>query len=612
MRTSQYRGTDLVDPMVGAVGLLKPSFENLVYGLGFAPGGFSFSNRLDGSVKTRIKADIARDNTLCFDLAHPDAFRNSGKFDVTQLTEADFALNAAAFSNAGHSTGLNYDVFCAGGVALSDGRWVVVGGHDKAGNVGYNKINIFDPTTQTWVPRPVPPVKTDYLADPTGLLFPHPSPLDRSNTEPPDPSDMKYDRWYPTAVTLPDGRVLILSGSDEDASVGAALAAGTKVRQAVPEVYDPKTDRTIALENSRKLFAMYPRAYVVQTGAGKNDWKVAVTGEVQPPLPTGKALQAFDPFKYNGNTYLLDVLGALADPSRDVPAENHWQFVATAVTPHNGGAGAALWTLDDSGRARSQKVARFGGDRGVATVETIDFQAPQPQWRRQDDLRDPVSENNAVVLPTGEVVIIGGVRQRVDSLHYQLFNPETGKITPLVDTTVPRQDHSTVALLPDGTVLAMGGNRTDLVPGNPDAGVPVAQVYYPSYLFKGPGPVIEEAPENIAYGRPFDVEVSGGSRRIESVVVIRMGPVTHNWDWDNRYVSLAFHAGRGGAREDRNRGENAGEDKNRDKNERERVVVKAPAAPGLAVPGYYLLFVVDEEGVPSVAMRVHLGRDADD
>jgi hypothetical protein len=576
------------------MGTLRPAFERLVF------GGFPFSlglNGLDESLTTRIKDDIPWDNVLCFDLTNPDGFKNNGKFHVEDLNEEDFALNATAFSDAGHSQGLNYNIFCGGNVALADGRVLFVGGHDKTGNSGIRKVNIFDPATETWLPRPVPPVKANFLADPTGLLFPHADPLNELNTDPPLPSDMKYQRWYPTAVALPDGRVLILSGSDQDTSVGPAKAALTKVRQAVPEVYDPETDTPIALENARKLFPMYPRAYVVQTGPWENDWKVAVTAEVQPPLPTGEALRAYDPFHYSGRTYLLDVLGALADPNIDVPAENHWELVDTATYAHESGAGAALWTLDLQGRATSQKVILLGGGSGtgtpVAGVERIDFQDEAPQWQRQQDLLQPATQNNAVVLPDGNVVIIGGRSGRgasvVNNYQYQMFDPQSGEITPLVETTVARQDHSTALLLPDATVIAMGGNRTDLS-GDPTAagrnkGVPVAQVYYPPYLFQGVRPVIEAAPTEIPYGSSFRIRVTGESEsgQIGSVVMIRMGPVTHNWDWGNRFVSLGFVRGR-----------------------RRRLIVTAPALPGLAVPGYYMLFAVSENGVPSVARVVHL------
>lgn len=65
-----------------------------------------------------------------------------------------------------------------------------------------------------------------------------------------------------------------LSGSDQGTSVGPDLASGTKVCQAVPEVYDPATDRNIPPENARRLLTLYPRSFVVQRGSGKNDWKV--------------------------------------------------------------------------------------------------------------------------------------------------------------------------------------------------------------------------------------------------------------------------------------------------------------------------------------------------
>ena len=59
-------------------------------------------------------------------------------------------------------------------------------------------------------------------------------------------------------------------------------------------------------------------------------------------------------------------------------------------------------------------------------------------------------------------------------------------------------------------------------------------------------------------------------------------PQTHKWDWGNRYVELAF-----------------------DKGENGRLTVVAPAVAGLALPGYYMLFVLSDAGVPSEAELVH-------
>lgn len=636
MRPSEYAGHHVVDdthvtqlfnqgmPLTEA---LKPEFEQLVYGRAFQstvnPGlfGYRYStgpHGLERSVATRIKADLGLDNGLCLDLGHPDAFKNNGKFDVAALNAADFALNKHAFSNAGDTGGLNYNIFCSGNVALADGRWLFIGGHDKTGPGGIAKLSIFDPESQTWADRGLPPVKEDFLDDPEGLTPFHANPLDENNTDPLHPSDMKYQRWYPSGVVLPDGRVLILSGTDVDTSLGRAgfgfnctlggrtsAAVCSKVRIATPEVYDPVLDTTIALENARKLFNMYTHAYVVKTGKGENDWKVAVTGEVNADfldedglIPLEVVSGSYDPWTYTGKTYYLDVLAALNDPKRDKPAEKHWKAADTAEIAHDSGAGAQLWELDDKGEAISQMVTLFGGgcgrtrDTGIdcdrATVETIDFQDKKPEWQRQDDLIREATQNNATPLPDGTVLIAGGSRGRgpwFNTFELQLFDPASGTITPLVHSALARHDHSTIALLQDGSVAIMGGNRTDVANDHLtglDVGVPAAQIYQPAYFFNGPPPVIEAAPDDISYGNSFDIEVSGGSGDIGSVVIIRIGPVSHSLDWGNRYVKLHFEE------------------------EDDMLHVTAPAGPALAIPGDYLLFVVSDQGVPGEAKVVHV------
>src|SRR5258708_658953 len=136
-----------------------------------------------------------------------------------------------------------------------------------------------------------------------------------------------------------------------------------------------------------------------------------------------------------------------------------------------------------------------------------------------------VRENNAVVLPDGRVLVIGGSGGRGGGpieYNYQLFDPSTGTMSVVARTSVPRHDHSTAALLPDGSVLAMGGNRTELVPGDSDAGVPVGQLYRPAYFFRGPRPSLDDAPDAIRYGSTFDLEVTSS----ESVGAVPPAPVS--------------------------------------------------------------------------------------
>ncbi len=125
--------------------------------------------------------------------------------------------------------------------------------------------------------------------------------------------------------------------------------------------------------------------------------------------------------------------------------------------------------------------------------------------------------------------------------------------------------------------------------GDPDQGVPVGQVFSPPYLFKHDGsraarPVIAKAPKKIAYRGSFDVRVAGAPSAIASVVLLRSDHNTHSLTTGDRYVKLAFRA----------------------KDDDGELRVRAPKLPAQAVPGIYMLFVVDRNGVPSVGRRVDL------
>jgi hypothetical protein len=593
MRPSEYTPSAYLNPTVNGVF----SGFNQTY-IKLVQGGFGLG-MLDESGWSRYAPDLERENVQLIDVCGLQALIDAGRFTKTSiaaLTHEDMARTDPFFKDASFSRGLGYNLFCMGHVAGVDGRIYVVGIHDKGGNNGGRKVNIFDPKTERWVPRPHPCVRSEFAADPTGTAFPHCDALNEDNTDPPLPSDMTYQRWYPTAVALPDGRILILSGTDQDTSVGPAKASSTKVRQPVPEVYDPHTDRTIALENARKLFNMYPRAFVTQTGPGQDDWKVCVAGgAVVPPLPGepgGPDIRGYDPFLYTGETYCLDVLAALADPNRDVPAAQHWQLVDTALDAHDSGAAVRMATINADG-TWAQQVFLFGGNSGegsdnVAVAEMIDFSDEHPRWRRIDDLAMPAGQNNVVALPDGKLLVVGGRESPTNSLRYQLYNPADGKRQDLIESPIPRHDHSTALLMPNGGVWIMGGNRVQLNPGgDQNLAVPVMESYQPPYFFKKAArPIITKAPEQIHYGQSFKLDVSetgGAGGAIASVALLRTGPITHNWTRGNQYVKLPFTQEQNG-----------------------KLRVTAPPLPGLAIAGDYLLFVVDQDGVPSAGTHLWL------
>jgi hypothetical protein len=615
MRPSEYTPSDYLLPTDPSVD--PPTFP------GFDPayvqrvqGGFELG-QLDESGWSRYAPDRDRENAQLIDVCGLQEQIDQGIFTIKSFEEEGLdddymALTDPFFEDAGNTKGLAYNLFCSGHVSGVDGRIYVSGGHDKGGNNGTRKNNIFDPAIEEWVPRTVPCVKSQFEADPTGgvrhcLVSPDGTidtdPLNEDNTDPADPSDMEHQRWYPTSVTLPNGKILRLSGSDQDTSVGPMNASATKVRVDVPEVYDPHTDTNVSLNNARKLFNMYPRAFVAQRGHAKDDWKVCVAGgAVVPPLPGPPApgplqpgqcpITEYDPWQYGGDIYCLDVQAALADPNRDVDGHNHWEHIGTLASAHNFGAAVRLVKIQ-SECTWSDKVYLFGGTNGcnsdaVATAEMIDFSASPPTWQTIDPLVAAVEENNAAVLPDGNILVVGGRGGGVDNLRYQMYD-QAGNRRLLLESPVPRHDHSTLLVVPEGSAWVMGGNRVNLTdPPGPqtqeqrDLAVPVLEEYKPPYFFKGLArPAIVKNPSQIHHKQKFKVDFSGGA--IGSVVLLRTGPVTHNWSWGNQYVSLPFAKEANG-----------------------ELQVTAPPLPGLAIAGDYLLFIVSTNGVPSEGKHIRL------
>jgi hypothetical protein len=656
------------DPFLG-LGMNRSaddSFQRLTY------GGYLMRQGLSQSVPTRIQANRTMERQLLFDIGHPAAFRNftvSPKFHTALLDEADFARNRAAFLENGYSKGMFYNTYCNARVTLADGRVYVFGGHDMQSQNGLYKVNIFDPETEEWVRRSESCTRSGWENDPFGRelfagtpdaqFFDTCDPREQQSTQPSDPSDQKYARWYPSAAPLPNGWVLVIGGTEQDGTVppdpdrvskgrnnvsqSDTAFTASRVNIVVPEVYDPQTDRNIALENARMAFPLYPQMEVVQTGPGKEDWQVCTFngrqdyGEIgdesyrnaQGELTLGGA-RFFDfrtsDTEENGTTWCLDVIGAMKDPNRDIPAKNHWTLLdATKETRPYCCPTASLVEIDKSGKTVSHKWFMISGrnSAGAATdtIEMIDFAEPSPRWRPAGALAYALSTRKAVVLPDGNVLLGHGLNrslasvgdpvadyERREGLRFHLYDPSTFTMTPLAKTTVSRGLHGTATLLPDASVFFAGENREALVRpndpsfplmssyagvlprGDPDLGVPVGQAFYPPYLFQRGGerssrPTIVKSPDEVAFGGHFDLRVDGRASDIVSVALLRSDHNTHSFTGGDRYIKLAFEA-KGGAVGD--------------------LRVTAPAVPAQAVPGVYMLYVVDTRGVPSVGKQVRI------
>jgi hypothetical protein len=220
-----------------------------------------------------------------------------------------------------------------------------------------------------------------------------------------------------------------------------------------------------------------------------------------------------------------------------------------------------------------------GGDPPTNTAEIIDLNQPNPAWTYTSPMAFSRRQLNATVLPTGDVLVTGGTSgpgfdNPLGAVHAaELWNPGTGTWTRMASNAVDRIYHSTSLLLPDGRVLHTGsGDGGD---GTPDQ--LNYELYSPPYLFLGPRPSVTGAtPAVVAYGQTVFVGTLE-SVGIAKVTFIRLSSVTHAFDESALLVPLSFSQALGG------------------------LSVTLPASRTTAPPGPYLLFLMNQIGVPSVA-----------
>src|SRR6266550_6141483 len=216
----------------------------------------------------------------------------------------------------------------------------------------------------------------------------------------------------------------------------------------------------------------------------------------------------------------------------------------------------------------------------TATAEIIDLTSSTPAWKYTGSMAGGRKLHNATLLPDGKVLVTGGSRGSEDpnsnssdpAYASEMWDPATGTWSTMASLTVFRGYHSIAALLPDGRVLSAGG----------EFGGASAEVYSPPYLFHGSRPTITSAPtSSIAYGQSFFVGTPNATS-ISKVTLLALGSVTHGLNMGQRISRPAFSQASGGLN------------------------VTAPSNPNLAPQGYYMLFILNSNGVPSVAKIVQL------
>jgi hypothetical protein len=360
--------------------------------------------------------------------------------------------------------------------------------------------------------------------------------------------EMRSGRWYPTVTQLPDNTALITSGYDE---------TGSETVNQLVERFVPSAARNgvgtisvVSAKNPYGLFGVYPYQYV---------------------LPSGKMLQS-GPESWT--SALLD------------PATWSWTGLPHMLHQHYGQANGITY-IDASRAPVSQIVMVAGNIAGPSDNEWLDAFNPAAGWRDYPKWQQWRHNANTVILPDGKLLTVGGNSASDNytnpafsaELYSKPANDRSGVWTVVEPSSLRAAYHSSAILLPDARVLLSEDDRTKTVEA---AANHKYQIYSPPYLFKGARPGLA-APATLPRGTDFRITATPASgRTIASAVLIAPGAVTHGNDMHQRLIRLPLRSTSTG------------------------LLASVPASRALVPPGYYLLFIVDSAGVPSIAKFVNV------
>jgi PKD repeat protein len=366
---------------------------------------------------------------------------------------------------------------------------------------------------------------------------------------------MAHGRWYATATAMDDGRILTFSGLDETSTTNQAVELYRVAYGWGPEAVAPWTPPLYPwlhlLPNGRVFYSGYgPNSNIFDPATSTWSLNVATT--------------AYGQLRWYGSSVLLPLL------------------------PENGYAPRVMIM----GGSISDQISA----PATATAEIIDLSQQTPHWQLVPPMSRPRVQMNATILPNGKVLATGGSASNEDestaSLAADLFDPVTKTWSPAGSASYARLYHSVALLLPDATVMTAGSNPSAAFANSPNRGAyqPHIEIWTPPYLFTTDAsgnvvpaarPTISAAPASIGYAGSFQVQ-SPNAADITSVVLIRPGSPTHAFDMEQRLVGLSFSA--------------AGS----------TLTVSGPPNARIVPPGYYMLFILNGQGVPSIASFVQV------
>ncbi|AMM24985.1 galactose oxidase-like domain-containing protein [Variovorax sp. PAMC 28711] len=425
-------------------------------------------------------------------------------------------------ATAATTTNPGQEMFCEGLSMLADGAIMVSGGSDAG------KTSIYDSTTAKWTQSAM----------------------------------LNVPRAYNASTTMSDGSVFTVGGSWNGGlggKVGEVWSVTNKTWRTLPGVPSNMPDASNVADP--------PLNGPDAAGFYRADNHMWLFGQAD-----GWVFQAGP----SAAMHWIDTRGAGKIVQAGLRGDDAYAMTGSAVMYDTGKilkAGGA--PNHDSGQAfKSAYIVDINaGPPKPATVRKV---APMAYGR---------TFLNSVVLPNGEVIVVGGQTQPVGFsdaygvLAAELWNPVTETFVTLPPMQKARNYHSIALLLMDGRVMSGGGGLCGCAGDHPDA-----EIYTPPYLLApdgspAPRPALTDAPARATWGDTIAVKTD---RAVARFSLVRMASTTHSVNTDQRRIPVSFTGSAGD------------------------YALSIPTDRGMLLTGNYMLFALDAKGVPSVARTISI------
>ncbi len=376
--------------------------------------------------------------------------------------------------------------------------------------------------------------------------------------------DMRTGRWYPSQMLLPNGRVVVVAGSDEYGIYNRLVEIYDPTTRSWSTQFDPSTNNTYCV------------------GAGE-----ACAGAGSPCF--GSPNQGVAPWLslYPRMIYMPSGLVYISS-QREIrfiydPSTGIWTTLSpTLLGQYRDYGTSILLPLQNTTAERGKVMVVGGAPNGTApatrVVEIHDFNQgtnTNPVMRTVGQLNFGRRYVLPIILPNGKIMVFGGSSQGGNTPVYvpESFDPENESQgwTTHAPATVPRLYHGTALLMTDGSVWTAGST-----PGSGGNWELRTEFFRPSY-FSSTRPTISGNPTVGGYGGSITIPTPNPTS-IARVSLVKLGCTTHHYDIDMRLIWLQITS----------RGTNS-------------VTVSAPISANIAPAGYYMIHVLDNALVPSVA-----------